>query len=154
MADNRPVRLQFRRVNGFNLQAHSLATNGLPAVLCTRPGRWGNPFVMHHAGSPIAFAMDAKMAVALFKHLVEKEGGWFPTPLPWPKGKVPAQYTSVEDVKTELRGKNLACFCAILDKHGNYLHCHADVLLSLANQVTCEEVRDENIRRAKGETVR
>lgn len=42
----RPVRLRLSRKAGFNLQAHSLAVNGLPAVSVARgPGRkWGNPF--------------------------------------------------------------------------------------------------------------
>lgn len=40
----RPVRLQLSRRKGFNLQALSVATNGLPAVNCARPGRWGNPY--------------------------------------------------------------------------------------------------------------
>jgi len=35
---------------------------------------------------------------------------------------------SIEDVKRELRGKNLACYCA-LDQS-----CHADVLLEFANK--------------------
>lgn len=35
---------------------------------------------------------------------------------------------------SELRGKNLACFCPLADQHGNYVPCHADVLLELANK--------------------
>ena len=53
-----------------------------------------------------------------------------------------------------LRGKNLACWCGLEDQHGNYVPCHADVLLSLANDVPMDEVIRENTRRAKGETVR
>jgi hypothetical protein len=33
----------------------------------------------------------------------------------------------------DLRGKNLACWCPIVDKDGNPVPCHADVLLELAN---------------------
>ena len=40
----RPVRLQLSRCKGFNLQALSLATNGLPAVNCARPMLYSNPF--------------------------------------------------------------------------------------------------------------
>ena len=32
-----------------------------------------------------------------------------------------------------LRGKNLACWCKVIDADGNYVPCHADVLLRLAN---------------------
>ena len=40
----RPVRLQRSRRAGFSLQAASRAANGLAAVNCARPSRWGNPF--------------------------------------------------------------------------------------------------------------
>lgn len=123
----KPVRLQLSRKRGFNLQELSRATNGLEAVNVARPGKWGNPFVVHHPGSSFEKPMTAKMAVASFRSMIEKEGGWFPTPLPWPKGKIPAQYTTVEDVMRELAGKNLACWC----KPG--ASCHASVLLDLAN---------------------
>lgn len=39
---------------------------------------------------------------------------------------------TIEIIRAELAGKNLACFCA-LDKP-----CHADVLLDLANRPVCE----------------
>ena len=40
----KPVRLQLSRRKGFDLQALSLTTNGLPAVVVARPGKWGNPY--------------------------------------------------------------------------------------------------------------
>jgi hypothetical protein len=39
-----PLRLLLSRRKGFYLQGLSRATNGLPAVICTRPGFYGNPF--------------------------------------------------------------------------------------------------------------
>lgn len=39
-----PVRLQLSRRKGFNLQKHSLDTNGLAAVSVARPSRYGNPW--------------------------------------------------------------------------------------------------------------
>jgi hypothetical protein len=38
------------------------------------------------------------------------------------------------EIRRELRGRDLACWCPILDKDGNYVHCHADVLLEIANK--------------------
>ena len=35
---------------------------------------------------------------------------------------------TVEDVKRELRGRDLACYCALDEP------CHADVLLAIANE--------------------
>lgn len=123
MADM-PKRIQRKRTKGWRLPENT--------VCVTRPGKWGNPFVVHHPNGPekMQQPMTPKMAVASFRSMIEKEGGWFPQPLPWPKGKIPAQYTSVEDVRRELRGKDLACFCP-LD-----VPCHADVLLEIANATT------------------
>lgn len=46
----KPVRLRLSRKKGFSLQAVSVATNGLPAVNCARPTRWGNPFTFENSG--------------------------------------------------------------------------------------------------------
>jgi len=44
-----PVRLRLSRAKGFNLQALSRATNGLPAVSVARPSKWGNPFTSENS---------------------------------------------------------------------------------------------------------
>lgn len=125
-----PVRLRLSRKAGFNLQIHSFAVNGLPAVNVTRQGRgkWGNPHVTrcwHHdgvAGRPAFVAKTAAeadregqaVAVALFRHdweMVMKAPGYGPA----------------RAELAELRGRNLACWC----RPGT--PCHADVLLELAN---------------------
>ena len=73
-------------------------------VSVCRPGKWGNPFKVGEEGVP-----TAKEAVNQFyRYMV------FTRP----------KHLNV----SELRGKNLACFCP-LDQP-----CHADVLLKLANQ--------------------
>ena len=115
MADNRPVRLQSRRVKGFDLQTLSLATNGLPAVLCTRPGKWGNPWKIK------AFPANRTQeeCVRLFKQTAIQD---------MVAGARHADYFNIEG----LRGKNLACFCKIGTP------CHADFLLEIANSPTCE----------------
>ncbi len=72
-------------------------------VSVTRPGRWGNPNLVEHfgqAGAVRAFRADLIGGILDY---------------------------SVDDVKRELRGKNLACYCP-LDQP-----CHADVLLEIAN---------------------
>jgi len=33
----------------------------------------------------------------------------------------------------EIRGKDLCCWCALEDKRGNRIPCHADVLLDISN---------------------
>jgi hypothetical protein len=124
-----PVRLQLSRRKGFNLQALSLARNGLAAVNVTRPHRFGNPFV-------IGEAVDLDMA---------RKWGWLP--LGNPDYITPDVHQAVRRFRSvlfcdeaihnhvcaELRGKNLACWCKPGDP------CHADVLLELANRPICEE---------------
>ncbi len=61
----------------------------------------------------------------------------------WPKGKIPAKWTTLEDVRQELRGKDLACWCKLCAKHADGLPlgvecqdcapCHVDVLLEISN---------------------
>lgn len=115
-----PKRIQLRRTKGWKKPEG--------AVVVSRPSKWGNPFIAHHPGSKHEKPMAASVAVACFRSMLEKEGCWSPTPMPWPKGKIPAQWTTVEDVRRELRGKDLCCWCA-LDQP-----CHADVLLEIANK--------------------
>jgi hypothetical protein len=127
------VRLQLSRVKGFDLQAHSLATNGLPAVNVARPGRFGNPFSVQQAADIHDCRSESAhhYAVGWFEE-------WITTPLTaeahqpmheWDGYQ--KQHARITAGLAELRGKNLACFC----KPG--LACHADVLLRLANPV-CE----------------
>lgn len=116
-----PIRIQRRRTKGWRLPEG--------AVYVGRPTKWGNPFVVHsdRMQNGQRYPMDPKVSVSSFRSMV-MECGWFPVPLPWPKGKIPAcEPTTIEDVKRELRGKNLVCWCA-LDQP-----CHADVLLEIAN---------------------
>ena len=132
-----PVRLQMSRRKGFDLQALSHATNGLPAAKVTRPGRWGNPHVplrtwyhgsipplgldaFHAVTTADADAEGVRIAVAMFRHDCEQAL------------KAPS-YATFRAELAHLRGKNLACWC----KPGE--PCHADVLLDLANRPTCEE---------------
>lgn len=115
----RPVRLPLSRRKGFNLQALSIATNGLPAVNVTRPSKWGNPWKiganrcsgrgMEYREEPVS---AAQTAVRFFRDTLRLN---------------PRNYPSDAEIVEQLRGKSLACWC----KPG--APCHADVLLELAN---------------------
>ena len=117
-----PVRIQRKRTKGFKLPENT--------VCVTRGTKWGNPFVVHSDRGPDGkrYPMAPEVSVMAFRSMIEKEGAWFPVPMPWPKGKIPMQLTTLDDVRRELRGKNLACFCPLNQP------CHADVLLELANK--------------------
>lgn len=90
-------------------------------VKVDRSTRWGNPFKLHGDGYP----MTPQVAVALFSKLLEPDDGGFVTAS---AGSPRALLTRKADIRRELRGKNLACWCG-LDQP-----CHADVLLRLANE--------------------
>lgn len=65
--------------------------------------------------------------------LTSPKGGW----LSYWVGKHPHQelrYVTAESVQRELRGKDLACWCPLVNDEGTPVPCHADVLLDIANQ--------------------
>lgn len=110
----KPKRIQRKRTKGWVMPEG--------AVYVGRPTRWGNPFVVNER----AAVTNNSLAVASFIEIV-KGGSWFSEPLPWPAGMIPGDLTTVQEVRAQLRGKDLACWCP-LDQP-----CHADVLLEIAN---------------------
>lgn len=116
-----PQRMQLSRKKGFDLQAASLALNRLPAKRVTRPGRWGNPFTIADIGKRYGLHLAAAQAKA-----VERCEQWLRGTLdPALSPGVPPP--TREDIRDELAGRNLACWC----RPGT--PCHADVLIELAN---------------------
>ncbi len=110
-----PVRLQLSRKKGFNLQALSLATNGLPAVNVARPSILGNPFVVGVDGdAPTCVVLYRNRAVEWIERC-QKPGfeGWF-----------------IEHRRAieAARGHNVACWCDLGEC------CHGDIVLEIANR--------------------
>ena len=93
-----PVRIQRKRTKGWRMPPNTVSV--------TRPGMWGNPWRVGVDGS-------AAECVEKYRAKIASNMWTFPT---------------AKDIQQALRGKNLACFCA-LDQP-----CHADVLLELANK--------------------
>jgi len=142
-----PVRIQLSRRKAFRLA--DAAENGLPAVRVSRPGKWGNPFNFkpsEHCWTALSFGCrgDARgrqeASVIAFREWIT----------PQPHGRLKSSERQVvmgigektvpigplvtagtpptiEEIRAELRGKNLACWCRIGEP------CHADVLLEIAN---------------------
>lgn len=101
----KPIRIQLRRTKGFRLTS----PNGLPVVVVSRPSKWGNPFKAH--GN-----FTKENAVRFFRF--------------WLEGKV-YDHTyppTMEEIRRELAGKNLACWCRVGDV------CHADVLMEICRE--------------------
>ena len=100
-----PQRIQLKRTKGWRMPENT--------VVVSRPSKWGNPFKVGDFGYP-----TAQFCVARYRQLLKGNIWSFPTK---------------EDIQRELRGKNLACWCPLVDKDGNKVPCHADVLLEIAN---------------------
>lgn len=98
-----PKRVQLKRTKGWRMPPNT--------VKVTRPGKWGNPYRVGDVGR-YGITIRAADAVERFTDRLVT-------------CKLP--YTE-DDVRRELRGKNLACWC----KEGE--PCHADVLLEIANR--------------------
>ena len=164
--EERPVRVQLSRRKGWRMPPNT--------VRVSRPGPWGNPFNLkspehcwtalsfgergdpkgRHAASVKMFRLwlEAGRAVAVDGCGLygEKDGKTFAA-AESPSITAPAPPT-IDAIRNDLKGKNLACWCAIIS-HGSYCSCHADVLLSLANDMPLQEVIRENTRRAKGQAL-
>lgn len=110
-----PVRMRLSRAKGFNLQAASLALNGLPALNVSRPGLLGNPFVVGEDG-------DAAYCVDLHAHLC---AGRLAVSARASAGSQHAAMTYLAENLKSFRKRNVACWCR-LDAP-----CHGDTLLRL-----------------------
>jgi len=133
-----PQRIQRKRTKGFNLKELSKSVNGLDYVCVSRPSKWGNPFIIGgdmiygdvshrrkflRPGAFIEVCSEDKIrerVVGLFEKWINDGTPEF--------NIIPRKFTK-EDIKKELKGKNLVCFC-----RQDQL-CHADVLLKIANEV-------------------
>jgi len=97
-----PERMQRRRTAGWRKPAG--------VVDVTRPTHWCNPYRVGRPWRGYRAAVDAADAVWLFRALVAESP------------------TFVEQVRAELAGRDLMCWCPLSQP------CHADVLLEIANQ--------------------
>lgn len=115
-----PKRIQLRRTKGWRKPEG--------AIVCTRPGRWGNPFTAEGCreagyqgdGRAIAERCVEAFRVWLGPHWRENWDG------PESERRRQAILSSLH----ELRGRDLCCWCP-LDAP-----CHVDVLLEIANDPT------------------
>jgi hypothetical protein len=89
------------------------------AVYVGRPSRWGNPYVVGEVHPETGEERTAEEAVRLYRLSVTQ---WWPLDF-------------LDHIRSDLAGKDLACWCPLVDAKGNSVPCHADVLLELANRV-------------------
>jgi hypothetical protein len=131
-----PKRIQLRRTRGWRKPEG--------AIVVARPGRWGNPFTITEVLRRFPSLTDEQcqnFVVNEFRDLV----GWWKldeqdttaqrsitaslpgVPRGEPRRIVTFTYPSIDEIRTELAGADLACWCSLSEA------CHADVLLRIAN---------------------
>jgi hypothetical protein len=98
-----PQRIQRKRTAGSRMAEN--------AVYVGRPGKFGNPYAGNRAEAVDLFTVTLAMNRA---------------------GSPMVAYPSDAEIRAELRGKSLACWCK-LPAEGQPDICHAAVLLSIAN---------------------
>jgi hypothetical protein len=84
------------------------------AVYVGRPSQWGNPYLIGAPHPVHEWPISREEAVDLYRKMWEDDG-------------TPAAEGARDHVRSELRGKDLVCWCPV------GLPCHADVLLEIAN---------------------
>ncbi|CAB4141098.1 Protein of unknown function DUF4326) [uncultured Caudovirales phage] len=106
----KPTRIQRKRAKGWKMPENTVS-------VC-RPGKWGNPFsVLPHVNPGGKVSSRGYIAVPTIEDAIACY-----------RMRLEEKPEIAAAAKAELRGKNLACFCA-LDKP-----CHADILLEIANE--------------------
>ena len=121
---NKPIRVQLSRKKGWRMPPNT--------VKVSRPGKWGNPW------KPAQYwdaGYTGSLAVAL-QHCVDAHREWMIGKTHWAHG---SDLRPRPDV-SELRGKNLACWCKLYGENGLRVPCHADILLSMANGIPLEKI--------------
>jgi hypothetical protein len=111
----RPKRIQKKRTKGWKMPEG--------AVSVTRPGKWGNPFIVCPTARPGARSGCFYVCVPTIKDAVDCF-----------REMMAQSPIRTATAIAELRGKDLACWCRLYDKDGGRVPCHADVLLEIANQ--------------------
>ena len=93
-----PKRIQRSRRKGWRMPPNT--------VNVARPSKWGNPFVVDER----ARVSNRRIATDLFRDLLQLGGAWSSIPLARrDTRRIPAVLTTVDDVRRELRAKDLAC---------------------------------------------
>lgn len=108
-----PIRVQLSRTRGWRKPANT--------VVVARPSRWGNPYRLGDVVRRYPSLTEREAAafvVAAFRHDLRHDYPYYPLDV---------------EIRDALAGKDLACWCPLVDDQGNPWPCHADVLLQIAN---------------------
>lgn len=114
-----PTRIQRRRIQGWSMPDNT--------VCVTRDTRWGNPFTTIWAREE-GYARGAQAAELCVKFF----GYWLDDIIYAPVADSVERRAWLLKHLPTLAGRNLACYCP-LPASGEQDHCHAQILLTLAN---------------------
>lgn len=114
-----PARIQRRRTAGSRMPADAVYVGRGRGDY----GKWGNPFPAYDRS-----VKERALATLLFANLLAARSSH-----PLPEHLMP--YPSDEEIRAELAGRDLACWCP-LPEPGQPDHCHGAVLLAVANPAT------------------
>ncbi|MGN7136797.1 DUF4326 domain-containing protein [Streptomyces pseudogriseolus] len=123
-----PRRIKRERTPGWRLVGAT--TNPLGAVIVSRPSRFGNPFTIAGAqeyGGAETTEQARELCTTAFRQWLRGNRDW------WMGPKADATRERILADLHLLRGRDLACTCP-LPEPGQPDHCHAAVLLELANE--------------------
>lgn len=102
-----PQRIQLTRKKGWRMPPNTVKVD--------RTTPWGNPFVPGRSDNPLGLPVkDKRHAFVLYRSVAADNAAL------------------VAAARTELRGKNLACWCGKPDPYEDA--CHAAILLEIANK--------------------
>ncbi|CAM5506753.1 hypothetical protein SANTM175S_07205 [Streptomyces antimycoticus] len=120
-ANGGPIRIERKRIPGWRKPDN--------CVIVTRPSRFGNPFTVAGAidnGYAETPEQARAICTTVFRSWLRGNRDW------WMGPKADATRERILDSLPDLRGRDLACWCP-LPAEGQPDHCHAQVLLELAN---------------------
>jgi len=122
-----PRRVQLRRTKGWRMPANTVKVD--------RTTLFGNPFSVEDYGHASAVELHRRWITG-----ERIEASELASPMP----DLEARRKRVLQALPSLRGKNLACWCA-LSKPGEPDRCHAAALLELTNRSRCGPDRPDAI---------
>jgi hypothetical protein len=116
------------------------------ALYVGRPSRWGNPFRIYHGHALMGPSWTR--ARETWRHLPADQcvNGYITSSRALGPEEAVRAFSDLLAVRRRdeperlakwlalLRGRDLACWCPLVDPSGNLVPCHADVLLRIANE--------------------
>ena len=116
-----PQRIQRRRTKGWR------APEG--AIYVGRGTKWGNPWTVIRSHI-VDTDGERKVRFESHEEALRHAVSWYGEAIPNGWEGVP----TIDEIRAELAGHDLMCWCPLVDAEGERSPCHADVLLEIANQ--------------------